>query len=191
MLEVYEMVKRLAPALDLGETQLLAVSFRPKRVESAIEKLTREPGKLADMVDIAGVRAVLNNQDDVDELRAGLAEALEVKRVRDWTRNPRETGYRAVHLHVRQRGYMIEVQLRTFGQDAWANAVEEEARLSGANYKAGQGHESVLAFFRVVADLFGAMELGETHQDLSERLLTAYQDARPHLRTPTLRELEP
>jgi putative GTP pyrophosphokinase len=191
MIEVYEAVKGWAPVLDLGETRLLAVSFRPKRVESAIEKLTREPGKLADMVDIGGVRAVVNDQDEVNALQAQLGRILEIRRVRDWASNPRSTGYRAVHLHVRQAGYMIEVQLRTFGQDAWANAVEEEARFSGMNYKVGEGHESVLAFFRLVGDLFGAIELGETHQGLPERLFTAYEAARPHLRTPTLRQLKP
>jgi putative GTP pyrophosphokinase len=191
MLDVYETVKALAPLLEVGDAQLTAVSFRPKRVESMVEKLTREPGKLADMVDIGGVRAVANKQLDVDRLQARLADALDIRRVRDWARNPRSTGYRAVHLHVTQGARMIEVQLRTFGQDAWANAVEEETRVSGANYKIGQGDERVLAFFRTLGDVFGAVELGERHEDLSARFLTAYRQARPHLRLPTLRELEP
>jgi putative GTP pyrophosphokinase len=191
MLDVYETVKALAPVLVVGDAHLTAVSFRPKRVDSTIEKLTREPGKLADMVDIGGVRAVANTQEEVDRLQAQLADALDIKRVRDWARNPRSTGYRAVHLHVRQGAHMIEVQLRTFGQDAWANVVEEETRLSGANYKIGEGDDRVLAFFRAVGDLFGTIELGETHQDLPTRLVTAYREARPHLRLPRLRELEP
>jgi putative GTP pyrophosphokinase len=191
MLAVYETVQRLAPRLDLQQRQQVAVSFRPKRFDSTIEKLTREPGKLADMVDIGGVRAVVNRQAEVDELHRQLDDEVEVRRVRDWARNPRATGYRAVHLHVRESGRMIEVQLRTLGQDAWANVVEEESRLSGVNYKAGEGNPTVLEFFRVVADFFGTIELGEEHPNLGEQFFEAYQRARPHLRMPRLRDIEP
>jgi (p)ppGpp synthase/HD superfamily hydrolase len=192
MLAVYDVVSRVAPDLRVGGDEVLkAVSFRPKRFETTIEKLTREPDKLADMADIGGVRAVVNDQDEVDELCGRLGEALDVGRLRDWARSPRSSGYRAVHLHVRQGGRTVEVQLRTFGQDAWANVVEEEGRLSGSNYKAGQGERSVLDFFRAIADLFGAIELGETPPELGQRFYEAFMLARPHLRSPRLRDLEP
>ena len=186
MLRVYEAVERLAPPLDLGDMTITAVSFRPKRFESTIDKLTREPGKLADMADIGGVRAVVEIQADADELHEHLGDVIEVIRVRDWARAPRSTGYRALHLHVRSDIRTIEVQLRTFGQDAWANVVEEESRLSGVNYKAGAGSRAVLDFFRCVADFFGALELGESHPDLGPRLYEAYRLARPELVTPGL-----
>ncbi len=189
MLNVYEAVERAAPPLDLGDSTVIAVSYRPKRFESTVEKLTREPGKLADMADIGGVRAVVDTQDDVDQLQERLTRSLDVRRVRDWARNPRSTGYRAVHLHVRDERCTIEVQLRTLGQDGWANVVEEESRMSGVNYKAGEGDENVLAFFRALADLFGAVELGESHPDLAERLQTTYRQARYQLNIPTLLDL--
>ena len=103
MLNVFETVERLAPPLDLGDTEITAVSFRPKRFESTVDKLTREPGKLADMADIGGVRAVVDTQIDADQLHGQLADILEVIRVRDWARAPRSTGYRALHLHVRSQ----------------------------------------------------------------------------------------
>lgn len=189
MLRVYETVERRAPPLALGDLTISAVSFRPKRFESTIDKLTREPGKLADMADIGGVRAVVDTQADADELHGDLADTLEVMRVRDWARAPRSTGYRALHLHVRSEGRTIEVQLRTFGQDAWANVVEEESRLSGVNYKAGAGSETVLSFFRFLADFFGALELRESHPDLGPRLYEAYRLAQPELVTPALLDL--
>lgn len=189
MLNVFETVERLAPPLDLGDTEITAVSFRPKRFESTVDKLTREPGKLADMADIGGVRAVVDTQIDADQLHGQLADILEVIRVRDWARAPRSTGYRALHLHVRSQNRTIELQLRTFGQDGWANVVEEESRLSGVNYKAGAGSRAVLEFFRCLADLFGAMELDESHPDLGPRLYEAYRVARPELVTPALIDL--
>ena len=189
MLGVYEAVRGVAPALEsIGGP---AVSFRPKRFDSIIDKLTREPGKLADVVDIGGVRAVVDTQDDVEGLHGRLAQVLEVKRVRDWARNPRGTGYRAVHLHVRHQARMIEVQLRTFGQDAWANIVEEESRLSGVNYKSGQGDPAVQAFFLALSDIVATLELGESDPTLPTRFHEAYERARPRLRAPRLRGSQP
>jgi hypothetical protein len=43
------------------------------------------------MVDIGGVRVVVETQHDVDELHERLATELDVKRVRDWARAPRST----------------------------------------------------------------------------------------------------
>ena len=190
MLAVRDAVIRLAPQLELRGIRVSAVSFRPKRFESTIEKLTREPGKLADMVDIGGVRAVVATQEDVDDLHGWLEPDLDIRRVRDWARSPRSTGYRALHLHVRQSGYMVEVQIRTLGQDRWANIVEEESRLSGVNYKAGEGNPAVLEFFRLLADLLAAVELGEAHADFPRRFAATYRAARSHLHTPRLRELD-
>jgi hypothetical protein len=144
-----------------------------------------------EVADIGGVRAVVNSQDESDDVAARLGKVLDVHRVRDWVRTPRSTGYRAIHLHVRQRGQLIEVQLRTFGQDAWANVVEEESRLSGVNYKAGQGDADVLQLFSCIADGFAAFELGEGDEDTWRRLHEAFVVAQPKLRTPILRDLRP
>jgi hypothetical protein len=192
MLEVAETVESMVPELEVGPGERLkAVSSRAKRLDAMLDKLLREPGKLADMADIGGVRAVLNSQDESDDVAARLATVLDVRRVRDWVRNPRSTGYRAIHLHVRQHGRLIEVQLRTFGQDAWANVVEEESRLSGVNYKAGQGDADVLRLFSCIADGFAAFELGEGDEDTWRRLHEAFLAAQPQLRTPILKDLRP
>lgn len=92
---------------------------------------------------------------------------------------------------MRQDARTIEVQVRTIGQDAWANVVEEESRLSGLNYKAGEGHEPVLRFLALVADIYAVVELGEEHPDLPERMLAAFVEARPLLASPILKALEP
>ena len=84
---------------------------------------------------------------------------------------------------------MVEIQVRTFGQDAWANMVEAEGRAAGQNYKAGQGEHVVLDFFALVADLIGAIELSEEHPGLTPRLAAAYELARPYLVHPRLRDL--
>ena len=187
MLAVDDAVRAVAPALRHDQRSLQVVTSRLKRFETIIDKLRRETVRLGDMVDLGGVRAVVNTQDEVDALASNLAGLLEVRRTRDWARRPRATGYRGVHLHVRHSGRMVEVQLRTFGQDAWANLVEEESRLSGHNYKAGMGSPEVLDFLREIADLTAAVELGEEHLDLGRRLIASHSAARPLLKAPRLR----
>lgn len=87
MLAVYDVVEAIAPPLFLGdEEEIVAVTFRSKRFDTIVEKLTREPGKVTDMVDIGGARVVVDNQHDVDELHERLTTELDVKRVRDWAR---------------------------------------------------------------------------------------------------------
>lgn len=85
---------------------------------------------------------------------------------------------------------MIEIQLRTFWQDAWANVVEEESRLSGVNYKSGQGRSEVLLFFRTLADLFAGLDSGEPRPDIGNRLYASYGAAKAQLRMPLLRNLD-
>jgi putative GTP pyrophosphokinase len=191
MLAVYSVVERLAPPLPVNESAIPLVSYRPKRLTTIADKLTREPGKLTDMADLGGVRAVVASMRDVDSLVADLGRELEIRRTRDWARKPRQSGYRAVHLHVVQGGRLVEVQVRTVGQDTWANVVEQESRLSGLNYKAGQGQPEVLEFYACVSDLVASIELGESHPDLGERLLRAHGAARPYIKVPQFAKLEP
>lgn len=181
MLEVYDAVRREADE----------VSYRLKQFRTTIDKLVREPVKLADMVDLGGVRAVVETADALRELQRALAASLETRRTRDWASSPRSSGYRAVHLHVRCHGRMVEVQLRTRGQHLWANLVEEETLLSGLDYKSGEGHPAVLRFYALMADFIAAVETGESHPGLQDRLVEAYHEARPFLRVSAFANLWP
>lgn len=131
------------------------------------------------MAGLGGVRVVTNHMDESDELVETLQAELEVMRIRDWARAPRSSGYRALHLHVKHDGVTIEVQIRTFGQDAWANLVEEESRASGMNDKAEEGNADVLAFFRDIAAFYAVWELGESHPSLASDFVGHLVAARP------------
>ena len=94
----------------------------------------------------------------------------------------RGTGYRAVHLIVRRKGRLIEVQLRTPLQDEWANQVEEDSRRVGRNFKGGQGQQEVHDYYAVVSELLALRERArDPDEDLRQRLLTAYETAQPYL----------
>ena len=146
------------------------VSQRLKRTPSTIEKLRRFPRmKLSQMQDIGGCRAVV---DTVDEVRL-LREAYRSSRIRhcpvngkDYITAPKDSGYRGVHLVYRYRsprnetynGLLIEIQLRTRLQHAWATAVETAGAFLGQALKSSEGEEEWLRFFALASSAFALVE---------------------------------
>ncbi|HEY3828981.1 MAG TPA: hypothetical protein VGL57_07280, partial [Solirubrobacteraceae bacterium] len=89
----------------------------------------------------------------------------------DYITEPKSSGYRALHLIVKRMGYPIEVQLRTTGQDVWANQVEETGRQTGLDLKFGAGTANDHAFFADMAELIARFDRGELSPgDLREGL---------------------
>jgi hypothetical protein len=169
----------------LKEQGPVVVTQRLKRAPTMIDKLLREPTmNLTQMADIGGCRALLADQGKVYAVAARLRRNWDVARTRDYAGEPKASGYRAVHLIVRRKGRLIEVQLRTPLQDAWANQVEEDSRRVGRNFKGGEGQQEVHDYYAVVSELLALRELVvEPDEDLRQRLLAAYQAAQPYLVT--------
>jgi len=94
-------------------------------------------------------------------------------RTKDYIKEPRSSGYRAVHHVVRRNGRLIEVQLRTVLQDAWANQVEEDSRRLAIGYKFGRGEEDVHGYYRIVSEAFAALDREE---ELSSELVAAINE---------------
>lgn len=104
----------------------IEVSRRLKRIVTMINKLDRFPsGDVTGLHDIAGVRAVLPTIADVREVASILEDRLILIRPRDYIAEPRDSGYRALHLVAREADLRVEIQLRTALQDTWANLVEQ------------------------------------------------------------------
>ena len=111
---------------------------RIKQLYSIVAKLRRGHSRLSSIDDIAGCRAVVGHEADVNTLVLQLATAR-VKRVRDY-RNRDRNGYRAVHLTLlNDIGQAVELQLRTEIQHAWAGLSERRAALIGHAVKYGGG----------------------------------------------------
>jgi ppGpp synthetase/RelA/SpoT-type nucleotidyltranferase len=106
---------------------------RLKRFESIFRKLRRrETMQLSQMQDIGGCRAIVNGVKQLGEL----VDAYKVKPLiqhgmKDYTKTPKDDGYRSVHLMYRFTGsstsqywdkLRIEIQMRTKIQHAWATA---------------------------------------------------------------------
>lgn len=81
--------------------------------------------ELGRMDDIGGCRAVLSDLDELQRVRDRYANAPVMVRIKDYISEPKDDGYRAVHVIVKYDDRRIEVQLRTRIQHEWAFTVEE------------------------------------------------------------------
>jgi putative GTP pyrophosphokinase len=135
------------------------VAQRLKKFPTIAGKLVREPAmKLSRMADIGGVRAVLPNQASANRVAANLRRNWTITRVRDYVSEPKDDGYRALHLINRNRGRLIEVQLRTPTQDTWANTVEAFSRTTAPGLKFGRGPDFIQEYFVVLSDFYAAQD---------------------------------
>jgi putative GTP pyrophosphokinase len=113
---------------------------------------------LARMQDIGGLRAVLGSLSKVRKLETAyrLAKFQHVLvSSKNYIDRPKADGYRSIHLIFRYandraakyKGLLVELQLRTRLQHAWATAVETMGTFLGQALKAGQGDIEWRAFF--------------------------------------------
>ena len=156
----------------------IEVSQRLKRVPTILDKLKRHPEmSLERMQDIGGCRAVLSSINEVERVQqrvvtnARRREPGREPRVRNYIAEPRESGYRGIHVIVRYDERSIEIQLRTQVMHAWAISVE---RLSGRlreDLKGGYGPAQVLALLETISEAMAIEEVGGTvGQDLLDRM---------------------
>jgi len=167
-------LKRVSEKIDRGA---LAVQ-RLKRLPSIIKKLQRryygnEPTmKLSQMQDIAGCRVVMSNVELAKKLyKEGYIRGdLKHKKVneKDYITNPKEDGYRSVHLIYRYKsdkegkkeynGLLVEVQIRSKLQHLWATAIETVDFFTRQAIKSNEGQKEWTDFFRLVSSAFAIME---------------------------------
>ena len=119
------------------------IEYRIKSLDSIIEKLKRNGYEVtidniyAHINDVAGIRVICNYLDDIYYLRRLLTrtESFKVIREVDYIANPKESGYRSLHLIIDvpiviSEGTLhlpVEIQLRTIAMDMWAS-LEHELR---------------------------------------------------------------
>lgn len=151
------------------------VSQRLKRVPTLIDKLRREPNlALATMQDIGGCRAVLASVDEVRRVEARLKKNRRPVRVSDYIKEPRESGYRGVHVVVEYDGRRIEVQLRTQVMHAWAITVERASGRLRLDLKE-DGDHVLQRLFRAIST---AMEVEEQGRVVDRELLDIMDELR-------------
>jgi hypothetical protein len=144
---------------------------RLKRLPSILRKLGRQPTmQMSQMQDIGGCRAIVTNMSRLRLLRFiyetnPLRHAL--SRTRDYIEDPKEDGYRSVHMMYRFSGkasslpwhnLRIEVQMRTKLQHSWATSVETVDAFVGEDLKFGKGTSDWRRFFQLMGTVHARSE---------------------------------
>ena len=149
------------------------VAQRLKRTPTIIDKLRnrQQSMELGRMHDVGGLRAIVNNMQNVRKIKDKFTNSRAkhiLKRAYDYTAEPKESGYRGIHLvyeyqnpkNIDYDGLLIEIQLRTRLQHLWATAVETAGFFFQESLKSSQGNELRLEFFQMVSAVF-ALEEGQ------------------------------
>ncbi|WP_339626026.1 hypothetical protein [uncultured Maribacter sp.] len=104
------------------------IAFRLKRIITIINKVLRNPQmNLNRMGDIAGIRIILNSDDQVYHALESIEQEFELSgKIRDYIKDPKPIGYKGVHVYVKDPKYgkRIEIQLRTREYHNWSTLVE-------------------------------------------------------------------
>ncbi len=130
----------IASMLDESGINYLTVDGRAKAIASFAEKANRAeggrllyPDPLTEIGDQLGVRVITYVRDDVEAVAALLGEQLAVRDDRDFgelTASQGRFGYASRHLQVEIEDRVVQVQLRTVLQHAWAE-FEHDIRYKG------------------------------------------------------------
>lgn len=146
------------------------IAQRLKRESSIVRKLSRfGQMRLTQMQDIGGCRAVLRNIEQTKEVFSIYREtpgAHETVSERDYLSDPPASGYRSVHLvqryHSSQKqafdDLLVEIQIRTLLQHAWATAVETVDAFLGTDLKSSLGPKEWQRLFAFVGSAFAETE---------------------------------
>jgi hypothetical protein len=141
------------------------VALRPsKSTISIVAKLSRERSRLSQMQDIGGMRIIVSRVSQQDRLVTALQELFVGARVIDRRADPR-AGYRGVHVVVSCDGYLIEIQVRTRLQNAWAQFSEKLADEYGEPVKYGGGPEIARSWLDAASQWVAGVEAFEIELD--------------------------
>ncbi len=115
---------------------------RVKSVNSMLEKIIRrglsdEEGAFSKITDLAGIRVICKYTDDIYRISEMLLKQHDIELVTkmDYIKNPKESGYRSLHLIVKVPVFLsdrvehvpVEIQVRSVVMDTWAS-LEHELR---------------------------------------------------------------
>ena len=111
---------------------------RPAKIWKKAVKYNYSASKaLKKIVDVLGIRIVCNNLSDTESVIKMIEQEsgyIHIKKIVDMVRNPREDGYRGVHLHTTINRFFsnddkkipCEIQIRTLAQDMWGRLSRDD-----------------------------------------------------------------
>ena len=115
------------------------VTYRIKRFESIINKLSRHPDMCLDrMWDIGGCRCIVKSKEDVYRFKEEISKEFHIRKINDYYKNPQPDGYKSLHIYISKLEddtQIIEVQVRNYDCHNWATLVEITDFLYGEKIK--------------------------------------------------------
>ena len=152
----YDKCVKLAKKIDKNN---IIVAQRLKRLPTIIGKLNRfEDMRLSSMQDIAGVRIIVGDMKQLSAIEKRILRWRNLKRVKDYIRNPKDSGYRGKHFIFEKNGMFIEIPLRTQFQHIWATSVETIDIFRGTSLKEKDDNSYWHDFFCQVSFIFAIAE---------------------------------
>ena len=137
----------------------IIVAQRLKRLPTIIDKLNRlDDMRLHRMQDIAGVRLIVKDMDELDVVAKKIRKWKDFERSKNYIDNPKTTGYRGMHFIFKSEGYYVEIQLRTQLQHLWATSVETTDIFRGTSMKTRGDDTYWNEFFLSVSSAFAYVE---------------------------------
>ncbi|MCH4160516.1 GTP pyrophosphokinase [Bifidobacterium sp.] len=155
---------------------------RLKSANSIVEKLHRKELPITveaikdNLFDVAGIRVVCNYRDDVYAVSRYLSEQsdIQVLRVKDYIRNPKQNGYRSLHVIYAVPVFLtsgphytpVEVQFRTIAMDYWAS-LEHQLRYKSdlPDTRIAQHSQTLLDCARSLQNI--EVQMQSIHRDIS------------------------
>ncbi|GAA6122745.1 GTP pyrophosphokinase family protein [Bifidobacterium psychraerophilum] len=155
---------------------------RLKSSNSIIEKLHRKDLPISvesikdNLFDVAGIRVICNYRDDVYAVSRYLSEQsdIQVLRVKDYIRNPKQNGYRSLHVIYAVPVFLtsgphytpVEVQFRTIAMDYWAS-LEHQLRYKSdlPDSQLAQHSQTLLDCARSLQNV--EVQMQSIHRDIS------------------------
>ena len=147
----------------VGKLERLGLEFSPEAIEQNLN-------------DVAGVRVICSYLDDVYTIAQALTKQDDVRllRIKDYIKEPKENGYRSLHLIVSipvffaemPRDVKVEVQIRTIAMDFWAS-LEHQMKYK----KDVPGSEDLVNRLSQIADRINQtdMEMQEIREEIQSR----------------------
>ncbi|WP_125565172.1 GTP pyrophosphokinase [Companilactobacillus insicii] len=152
------------------------IEVRMKDVGSLVEKVNRKGLPIRfesikdNIYDVGGIRVITNYIDDIYTVQDNLLAQDDVTllKQKDYVRNPKESGYRSLHLVATVPVFQsdgvqvtpIEIQIRTVGMDMWAS-LEHKLR-----YKTDKPEEKVAKYSESLQDY--ADEINKIENNMQE-----------------------
>jgi len=143
------------------------IAQRLKRKPQIIRKLRRLSVRLTQLQDIGGSRIIVETNAEVERLYAFLRDKVDQQNdlklllITDYRERGRDdSGYRSLHLILGRSGVKLELQIRSRIQHYWAESIERASVIYGHYLKELEGDSTVIAYFKLLSDLFYEIESG-------------------------------